>query len=246
MPFLRAMIECTKIISRAWQVICPSVNAIDSVGLSAAQQRLESVYRDIREWQCSSAVTDYFYKRNTELNWWQRQCLKTLLYLRANELCIFLCKPILVRRNSLADNRATLEFATTLAKDSVSVLVEFNRNCSCMRVLPFVFNQFLSSALATLFLAIIQEPHRYNTREGDCRAPIFAGRELVGDLGRGSFIYRQFYQTCRELFGLLDDCRVLGRDPESREPPPMPTTDEEFRDALKGIEPLFGRAGHAF
>lgn len=246
MPFLRAMVDCTKIISRSWKVISPSVNEIHDVSLRTAQERLEDVYRELREWQTSSAVSAYYYSQQSSLDEWQSTCLKTFLYLRANELCIFLCKPILVTRNSLAENRGTLEFATTLAKDSISVLIEFQRSCSGMRVLPFVFNQFLSSALASLLLAIIQEPHRYITREGDCRPPIMAVKELVEDLERGSFISRKLYGIMREDFAYLHQCRILGRDPETTYyDNPEPTTQEEFDNALRYIEPLFGRVGHS-
>lgn len=245
MPFLSAMVDCTQIISKAWKVICPSINQVDSLNLRAAQDRLEDVYRSIREWQSSSAVESYFYKQQHLLNWWQARCLKTFLYLRANELCIFLCRPILLTRNSLAENRATMEFATQLAKDSVSVLIEFHQFCSGMRVLPFVFNQFLSSALATLFLAIVQEPHRYITREGDCRPLILAAKALIEDLEKGDCVQRRFYSTCRESFALLNECRILGRDPEKvYTDDPEPTTEYEFRNALRLLEPLFGRAGH--
>lgn len=248
MPFLRAMVDCTQIIRRAWKVISPSVNQIEGLSLRAAQERLEDVYREIREWQSSSAVSSYFSNQQHEypLNEWQRRCLKTFLYLRANELCIFLCKPILVTRNSLVENRNTLEFATTLAKDSISVLADFNREVSCMRVLPFVFNQFVSSALATLLLACIQEPHRYITREGDCRPPVQAAREIIEEQERGSFIDRKLYQRSREIFALSAQCRIMGRDPDKVYfDNPAPTTEHEFYNALKAIEPLFGRVGHS-
>lgn len=246
MPFLRAMLHCTKIIRRAWKVICPAENEIDGVSLRAAQERLEDTYKEIREWQSSSAVSAYFYREQTSLSDWQSRCLETFLYLRANELCIFLCKPILVRPNSLAENRGTLEFATTLAKDSISVLVEFNRSCSGMKVLPFVFNQFLSSALASMFLAIIQEPHRFITRGGDCRPPIMAAKELVADLEGSSFIPRKLYRAIREDFAYVAQCRILGRDPEKiYHDSPEPTTRLEFENALRYIEPLLGRVGHA-
>lgn len=246
MPFLRAMLDCTRIISRAWDIICPSVNQIDGLSLRAAQERLEDVYREIREWQNSTAVNDFYHKQQYLLNWWQLRCLKTFLYLRANELCIFLCKPILVTRNSMVENRGTMEFATTLAKDSILVLVEFYQSCSGMRILPFVFNQFLSSALATMFLAIIQEPHRYNTREGDCRAPIHAAKKLVEELEAGSFVDRKFYRSVKEDFIYLGQCRILGRDPEKHySDVPAPTTEVEFNNALIRIEPLLGRVGHS-
>lgn len=239
------MVDNTNIINRAWKVICSSVNQIDGMSLHAAQERLEPVYRELREWQSSTYVSRHFDHDHDPGEKWQRRCLSSFLYLRANELCIFLCRPILVQRNSLPENRGTMEFAATLAKDSISVVVEFYRRYPGNRALPYLLNQFLSSAVATLFLVIIHEPERYVSPGGDARPPLMAAKGLIEQLERESFIERRFYQTIREDFEFVSRCRILGRDPEIQYyDNPEPTTQAEFDVALTYIEPLWGRIGH--
>lgn len=240
------MVDNTNIINRAWKVICSSVNQIDGMSLRAAQERLEPVYREFREWQSSTYVSCHFDQDQYPDDKWQSRCLSIFLYLRANELCIFLCRPILLQRNSLPENRGTMEFAATLAKDSISVVIEFYRKYPGIRAFPFVLNQFLSSAMATLFLVIIHEPERYITPSGDVRPPLMAAKHLVEQLEQESFVERRFYRTIREDFEFISRCRILGRDPERQyHDSPEPTTQAEFDNALTHIEPLWGRIGRA-
>ncbi|EXJ71791.1 uncharacterized protein A1O5_05601 [Cladophialophora psammophila CBS 110553] len=78
---------------------------------------------------------------------------KTLLYLRSNQIQILVLRPILIYPQTARNNTAMVMEAITLAKKSIRTLRLLSSETNLYRTRQALFNHFLSSALAVLFLA---------------------------------------------------------------------------------------------
>ncbi|KIW85814.1 hypothetical protein Z517_01206 [Fonsecaea pedrosoi CBS 271.37] len=78
---------------------------------------------------------------------------KTLLYLRANQIQILVLRPILIYPQTARNNTALVMEAISLAKKSIRTLRVLATDVYFYRTRQALFNHFLSSSLAVLFLA---------------------------------------------------------------------------------------------
>ncbi|KIW95125.1 uncharacterized protein Z519_03709 [Cladophialophora bantiana CBS 173.52] len=102
---------------------------------------------------------------------------KTLLYLRSNQIQILVLRPILIYPQTARSNTALVMEAITLAKKSIRTLRLLSSETNLYRTRQALFNHFLSSALAVLFLAAAYDAE---TRANKAALPDSAAT-LLGD-----------------------------------------------------------------
>ncbi|KAJ9642718.1 hypothetical protein H2204_002366 [Knufia peltigerae] len=79
--------------------------------------------------------------------------LKTLMYLRSNQIRILVLRPILMYRDAAQNSLSLVSESVTVATKSINVIYCMSQNPALYRKRQVILHHFLSSALAVLFLA---------------------------------------------------------------------------------------------
>lgn len=122
--------------------------------------------------------------------------LRILLYLRANQMRIFIYRPVLHSATSIMQHREQAQTVVDVAKDSIRVLTHINQTSDLYRTQQVLFNAFLTSALAVLFLAVSHTPAVF---AGNVREEFYMALELVRGFSKGSFVSKRLWKTIRGL-----------------------------------------------
>ncbi|EMD01091.1 hypothetical protein BAUCODRAFT_144662 [Baudoinia panamericana UAMH 10762] len=122
--------------------------------------------------------------------------LRILLYLRANQMRILIYRPVLHSATSIMQHREQAQTVVDVAKDTVRVLTHINQTSDLYRSSQVMFNAFLTSALAVLFLAVSHTPALFaeNVRE-----EFYMALDLVRGFSKGSWIGKRLWKTIRVL-----------------------------------------------
>lgn len=95
-----------------------------------------------------------------------------------------------------------------LARDTIQYLHHINSTTNLYRRLQAFYHQFLTSAIAVVFLASVHAPVRFSAA---CREEFYLALELVKDLSAKSWVSQRLWRTIRSLkdvaprFGLNPD-----------------------------------------
>ena len=122
--------------------------------------------------------------------------LQILLYLRANQMRILIYRPVLHTATTILSH---LDFAHTVvkvAKDTIRILTHINRTSDIYRTQQTMFNYFLISALAVLFLAVAHAPAEFSSQ---CRDEFYMALDLVRGLSGESHVSKRLWRTVRTL-----------------------------------------------
>lgn len=122
--------------------------------------------------------------------------LRIILYLRANQMRILIYRPVLHSATSIMQHREQAQKAVNLAKDTVRVLTHINQSSDLYRTQQVLFNAFLTSALAVLFLAVSHAPALF---ADDVREEFYMALELVRGFSKGSWVSKRLWKTIRVL-----------------------------------------------
>jgi hypothetical protein len=125
--------------------------------------------------------------------------LQISLYLRANQLRIYVYRPVLHTATTIMENLDFSHVAVKVAKDSIRVLMHVNQTTDIYRRQQTMFNAFLISALAVLFLAVAHAPAEFNQ---ECRDEFYMALELVRGLSSSSYVSRRLWKTIKTLKGI--------------------------------------------
>ena len=161
-PYIHAMTEYVKLGNHAWRQVITDKGEFVANPNDEGIEYLES---ELLKWQQALPVhlqphqlpLMKFRVDHTEQDRIQRY-VTTLLYLRANQLRLLVLRPLLFsksRQTPQYHNRITQ--AVVVAADSVRVLGEMESGSDIYRSRQPIFNHFLASALAALFLYIANE-----------------------------------------------------------------------------------------
>ncbi|KAK5675409.1 hypothetical protein LTS10_011851 [Elasticomyces elasticus] len=122
--------------------------------------------------------------------------LRILLYLRANQMRILIYRPVLHSATCIVRHREQAQTAVDVAKDTIRVLTHINLTSDLYRTQQVLFNAFLTSALAVLFLAVAHTPALFaeNVRE-----EFYMALDLIRGFSKGSWIGKRLWKTIRVL-----------------------------------------------
>jgi hypothetical protein len=122
--------------------------------------------------------------------------LQILLYLRANQMRILIYRPVLHTATTILRH---LDFAHTVvkvAKDTIRILTYINQTSDIYRCQQTMFNYFLISGLAVLFLAVAHAPAEFSQM---CRDEFYMALDLVRGLSGESHVSKRLWRTVRTL-----------------------------------------------
>lgn len=122
--------------------------------------------------------------------------LQILLYLRANQMRILIYRPVLHTATTILSH---LDFAHTVvkvAKDTIRILTFINQTSDIYRCQQTMFNYFLISGLAVLFLAVAHAPAEFSAQ---CRDEFYMALDLVRQLSSESHVSKRLWRTVRTL-----------------------------------------------
>lgn len=121
---------------------------------------------------------------------------RVVLYLRANNMRINIHRPVLHSATSTLNNRAQAQTVIDVAKDTIRVLTHLHQTSTLYRTSQSLFNPFLTSALAVLFLAVSHTPALFAEQ---VREEFYMALELVRGFSRGSWVSKRLWKTIRIL-----------------------------------------------
>lgn len=161
--------------------------------------------------------------------------LRVVLYLRANAMRIHIYRPVLHSATSIMRNQSQAQTVVDIAKDTIRVLTHINQTSDMYSTSQVMFNAFLMSALAVLFLAVSHTPALFAEQ---VREEFYMALELIRGFSRGSWVSKKLWKTIRVLKEVGPKLGLIVRQPVAEE---SKGTDDPSRSAAVAMA---GLAGH--
>ena len=134
--------------------------------------------------------------------------VQVVLYLRANQMRIFLYRPILHSATSIMENPKFAQTVVDIAKDTVRVVTQLNQASDIYRTQQVCFNYFIISALAVLFLAVSHAPAKFSRQVRD---EFYMTLELVKSFSTKSYVSKRLWKTIKGLKEIGPKLGVISR-----------------------------------
>lgn len=122
--------------------------------------------------------------------------LQVVLYLRANQMRILIYRPVLHTATTIMENLEFAHVVVKVAKDTIRILTYINQTSDIYRSQQTMFNYFLISALAVLFLAVAHAPAEFSQQSRD---EFYMALELVRGLSSNSYVSKRLWKTIKTL-----------------------------------------------
>lgn len=135
--------------------------------------------------------------------------LRTLLYIRGNHMRTLIYRHHVLSTSSVAADMESAWLVVNIAKDSIDALVHLASTTDIYIRQQAVFNYFLLSALAIIFVAVCHAP---GTFYEPCRTTFSNAVDLVKSLSRESHASRRLWNSIR---GLLHGVKILALQNQS-------------------------------
>ena len=197
-PYLTAMIDHFAIASKVRQAIYSDSTRSGHGGVS----KEEVSYLDFQ-------IINWHRSLSPQLRWdresWGQadqmatpgvQRLKIILYLRANVMRVMIYRPVLHSTASICNNRMQAQTVVDIAKDTIQILTHINQTTMLYRASQVMFNAFLTSALAVLFLAVSHAPDIFAEQ---VREEFYMALDLVRNISKDSWVSKRLWKTIRVL-----------------------------------------------
>ncbi|WPG99496.1 Hypothetical protein R9X50_00231100 [Acrodontium crateriforme] len=243
-PYLSAMIQYCTIGSKVWKSIAANASTSDPAGIKTDEmnyldyqivQWLQNIPAHLKFDHPSQKNAD----SSTSLEPTSSRAghrLKILLYVRANQMRILLYRPVLHSATSIMQHRKSAETVVDIAKDTIRVITNINQTSDLYKTQQVLFNAFLASALAVLFLAVSHTPVLFaeNVRE-----EFYMALELVRGFSKGSWIAKRLWKTIRVLKEVGPKLGLKADTSSSQKP-----GDGELDPSRSAAVAMAGLAGH--
>ncbi|CAN9108910.1 unnamed protein product [Alternaria alternata] len=122
--------------------------------------------------------------------------LQVVLYLRANQMRILIYRPVLHTATTIMENLEFAHVVVKVAKDTIRILTYINQTSDIYRSQQTMFNYFLISALAVLFLAVAHAPAEFSQQSRD---EFYMALELVRGLSSNSYVSKRLWRTIKTI-----------------------------------------------
>lgn len=201
-PYLSAMIQYSAIGSKVWRNVASTPGSIGQ-----AINTDEMNYLDYQVIQWHRAIPPHLRfehpaqagRLSTPIGPAPSRAagrLRVLLYLRANSMRIHIYRPVLHSATSIIQHREQAQTVVDVAKDTIRVLTHINHTSDLYRTQQMLFNAFLTSALAVLFLSVSHTPALF---ADNVREEFYMALDLVRGFSKGSWIGKRLWKTIRVL-----------------------------------------------
>ena len=173
--------------------------------------------------------------------------LQILLYLRANQMRILIYRPVLHTATTILSHLDSAHTVVKVAKDTIRILTHLNHTSDIYRTQQTIFNYFLISALAVLFLAVAHAPADFSAT---CRDEFYMALDLVRGLSSDSHVSKRLWRTVRMLKEVGPRLGLASHEPRAAAAANDDDDDHDHHDdeahALSDAAvAMAGLAGHA-
>ena len=204
-PYLSAMIDYSGIASKVWRSIAASAISAKG-GMPINKDEMNYLDYQVIQWHRNIPPQLRFEHPSSGTGRVSTPVgpspsraghrLRIILYLRANQMRILIYRPVLHSATSIIQHREQAQTAVDVAKDTIRVLTHINQTSDLYRTQQVLFNAFLTSALAVLFLAVSHTPAVFaeNVRE-----EFYMALDLVRGFSKGSWVSKRLWKTIRVL-----------------------------------------------
>jgi hypothetical protein len=200
-PYLNAMIQYSAISSEVWRTVATSPARSSS---STAKEMAFLDYQILQWHQNLPAELRYEHPSQSKQNAASTEVgvsramhrLRVLLYLRTNSMRIQIYRGVLHSATSIMQHREQAQTVVTVAKDTIRVLTHVNSTSDIYRTQQVLFNAFLTSALAVLFLSVSHTPAIFADQVRD---EFYMALDLVRGFSKGSWVSKKLWKTIRVL-----------------------------------------------
>ncbi|KAJ4139904.1 hypothetical protein NW768_001253 [Fusarium equiseti] len=178
-PYLVAMITYSRIGAKVWRQVA---HFGPILARDVRSEELENVDQELLQW----------YEQIPE----------------EVKMRIWLYTPVLHSATSIMAHPTQSERVVDIAKDTIRYLSHLNNTTNLYRRVQVFYHQFLTSAIAVVFLASVHAPVRFSS---NCREEFYMALELVKDLSAKSWASQRLWRTIRSL---KDVAPRFGLNPE--------------------------------
>ncbi|KAJ4419852.1 hypothetical protein N0V85_000830 [Neurospora sp. IMI 360204] len=194
-PFLLAMITWSRLAAKTWKLVDYFEPAVIR---ELKPSDFEELDRKIINWY--SSIPEEI-QINSPLEPLKKpigdtQRLQIWTRLRLNQIRIWLYTPVLHSAISIAENLQFAYRAVDLAKETIHYLTALNATTNIYRRMQMFGHQFLTSAIAVLFLASTHAPLQFSA---SCRKEFYMALELVKIMSAKSWVSRRIWRTIGSL-----------------------------------------------
>ncbi|KAF9767512.1 hypothetical protein IL306_015306 [Fusarium sp. DS 682] len=197
-PYLVAMITYSRIGAKVWRQVAHFGPVL---ARDLRSEELENVDQELLQWY--EQIPEEVKVRNwdkekhiTSTPSYNLQRLRIWTYLRLNQMRIWLYTPVLHSATSIVAHPTQSERVVDIAKDTIRYLSHLNNTTNLYRRVQVFYHQFLTSAIAVVFLASVHAPIRFSA---SCREEFYMALELVKDLSAKSWASQRLWRTIRSL-----------------------------------------------
>ena len=202
-PYLGAMIQYSAIGSKVWRTVAANPAPTDTAAINLE----EMSYLDYQVIQWHRGIPAQLrFEHPSQADRLSTPTgpqpsraghrLRILLYLRANQMRILIYRPVLHSATSIMQCREQAHTVMDVAKDTIRVLTHINQTSDLYRTAQVMFNAFLTSALAVLFLAVSHTPAVFAE---SVREEFYMALDLVRGFSKGSWAGKRLWKTIRVL-----------------------------------------------
>ena len=202
-PYLNAMISYSAIGSKVWKSVASTPDSASPSDLKISKEDISFLDFQVLNWH-RTIPEPLKFKHPDSMHASPAASppprvlhrLQILLYLRANQMRILIYRPVLHTATTILSH---LDFAHTVvkvAKDTIRILTYINRTSDIYRCQQTIFNYFLISGLAVLFLAVAHAPAEFSAT---CRDEFYNALDLVRGLSAQSHVSKRLWRTVRTL-----------------------------------------------
>ncbi|KAF2030113.1 hypothetical protein EK21DRAFT_66131 [Setomelanomma holmii] len=194
-PYLNCMISYSLIGSKVWKSVADvaSQEKINKEDISFLDFQVLNWHRSIPE---SLKFIHPDSGRHVEPPARVLHRLQVVLYLRANQMRILIYRPVLHTATTIMENLEFAHVVVKVAKDTIRILTYINQTSDIYRCQQTMFNYFLISALAVLFLAVAHAPAEFSQQSRD---EFYMALELVRGLSSNSYVSKRLWKTIKTL-----------------------------------------------
>ncbi|PNP37406.1 hypothetical protein TGAMA5MH_10705 [Trichoderma gamsii] len=238
-PYLVAMITYSRIGAKVWR----QVNHFGPVlAHELGQEEIERLDQEILRWYetVPEEIRVRSWDKETQITStpsYNLQRLRIWTYLRFNQIRTWLYTPVLHSATSIMAHPLEAQRVVDLAKDTIQYLHHLNSTTNLYRRAQVFYHQFLSAAIAVVFLASVHAPVRFSAV---CREEFYMALDLVKDLSVKSWVSQRLWRTIKSLkdvaprFGLNPD-----EDPHSSAALGMIGLARGHMDTMQTNQPMF-------
>jgi hypothetical protein len=190
------MVAYSGIGSKVWTLVA----TLDGSSDDLSREKISSLDAEVVRWQLS--LPESLKYSPSSAMWGDRQTsrivrrLQVSLYLRANQMRILVLRPVLHSATSIMKEMDCARLVVAIAQDTIQTITQLNQTSNLYETQQVMFNYFLLSALAVLFLAVSHAPAQFSDQ---CREGFHLALDLVRGFSAESYVAKRLWRTIKHL-----------------------------------------------